>query len=65
MCEYMKLKWYCDECGAWYTSDEVKLEDCEAFGSTGKCNKKRFVGEEKSDAGGLCDDCTQERDGDA
>ncbi|KAI1383959.1 uncharacterized protein F4822DRAFT_433909 [Hypoxylon trugodes] len=65
MCEYIMLRWFCDECGAWYTSDEVKTKDCETFTSTGSCDKKDIVGKEESDAGGLCDDCTQEHNGDA
>ena len=46
----------------WYTSDEVKIEDCESFDATGECEQRSFVGEEESDAGGLCDDCTREHD---
>ncbi|OTA68684.1 hypothetical protein K449DRAFT_387003 [Hypoxylon sp. EC38] len=65
MCGYMLLKWYCDECGAWYTSDEVKVKDCETFDSTGECDQWDLVKEEESDAGGLCDDCTREHDADA
>lgn len=57
MCQYMLLKWYCDGCGAWYTSDDVKIEDCEAFLENGECGEKDFVREERSDAGGFCDDC--------
>ncbi|KAI2604338.1 uncharacterized protein GGS25DRAFT_525620 [Hypoxylon fragiforme] len=48
----------------WYTSDEVKVEDCTAFDSTGACDQRNFVREEESEAGGLCDDCTREHDGD-
>lgn len=60
MCQYMLLKWYCDGCGAWYTSDDVKIEDCEVFRETGECDEQDFVREEKSDAGGFCDDCAAE-----
>ena len=59
MFNYMLLKWYFDECGAWYTSDEVKVQDCGAFESAGECDEREIVGEEESDAGGLCDDCTE------
>ena len=31
MCTYMLLKWYCGDCGAWYTSDEIKTGECEEF----------------------------------
>ncbi|KAI1771258.1 hypothetical protein F4818DRAFT_430651 [Hypoxylon cercidicola] len=65
MCGYMMLKWYCEECGAWYTSDEVKIEDCDVFDDTGECDQRDLVREEESDAGGLCDDCTREHDADA
>ncbi|KAI1125293.1 hypothetical protein F5Y10DRAFT_268226 [Nemania abortiva] len=51
----MLLKWYCDECGAWYTSDEIKTSDCEEFATTGTCDEKNFT-TKVSDAGGLCDD---------
>ncbi|KAI0105825.1 hypothetical protein F4814DRAFT_452207 [Daldinia grandis] len=64
MCEYMLLKWYCEECGAWYTSDEVKVEDCVEYDETGECGHKDLVREEESDAGGLCDDCTPKEDTD-
>ncbi|KAI1452032.1 hypothetical protein F4805DRAFT_463203 [Annulohypoxylon moriforme] len=49
----------------WYTSDEVKVEDCNAFDSTGNCDQWNLVREEESDASGLCDDCTREHHGDA
>ncbi|OTA75291.1 hypothetical protein M434DRAFT_39089 [Hypoxylon sp. CO27-5] len=49
----------------WYTSDEVKVKDCETFDSTGECDQWDLVKEEESDAGGLCDDCTREHDADA
>ncbi|XXH02965.1 peroxiredoxin 1 [Hypoxylon texense] len=49
----------------WYTSDEVKVEDCDAFDDTGECDQRDLVREEESDAGGLCDDCTREHDIDA
>ncbi|KAI0018546.1 hypothetical protein F4780DRAFT_750725 [Xylariomycetidae sp. FL0641] len=58
MCEYMLLKWYCDECGAWYTSDEVRVGDCGDFEAAGACERRDLVREEESDAAGLCDDCT-------
>ncbi|KAI8958050.1 hypothetical protein F5Y11DRAFT_54701 [Daldinia sp. FL1419] len=64
MCEYMLLKWYCEECGAWYTSDEVKVGDCEEYDETGECSQKNLVREEESDACGLCDDCTPKEDAD-
>ncbi|KAI0877766.1 hypothetical protein GGS24DRAFT_497477 [Hypoxylon argillaceum] len=54
--------WYCDECGAWYTSDEIKTSDCDGFATTGSCDDRNVTTEE-SDAGGLCDDCTRARDG--
>ncbi|RYO99795.1 hypothetical protein DL764_006720 [Monosporascus ibericus] len=60
MCQYMLLKWYCHSCGAWYTSDDVKQEDCEDFKSNGKCDKKEIVREERSEAIGFCDDCPLE-----
>ncbi|KAI1632391.1 hypothetical protein F4809DRAFT_92810 [Biscogniauxia mediterranea] len=62
MCDYLLLKWYCEECGAWYTSDEVKVKDCDTFETTGDCDQKDIVSEGESDAGGLCDDCTKEHD---
>lgn len=62
MCTYMLLKWYCDECGAWYTSDEIKTGDCDEYVATGECEERKITTEE-SDAGGLCDDCTQAREG--
>ncbi|KAI0006499.1 hypothetical protein F4779DRAFT_620514 [Xylariaceae sp. FL0662B] len=46
----------------WYTSDEVKVEDCEAFIATGACDQRDLVREEESDAGGLCYDCAREQD---
>ncbi|KAI0452649.1 hypothetical protein F5B21DRAFT_506028 [Xylaria acuta] len=62
MCTYMLLKWYCDDCGAWYTSDEIKTSDCDDFIENGECDEMDFTTEE-SDAGGLCDECTQAREG--
>ncbi|RYC63336.1 hypothetical protein CHU98_g2866 [Xylaria longipes] len=62
MCSYMLLKWYCDDCGAWYTSDEIKTSDCDDFIENGECDEMEFTTEE-SDAGGLCDECTQAREG--
>ncbi|KAI0468560.1 hypothetical protein F4859DRAFT_207448 [Xylaria cf. heliscus] len=62
MCTYMFLKWYCDDCGAWYTSDEIKTSDCDDFLESGDCDERDFTTEE-SDAGGLCDECTQAREG--
>ncbi|RYO80114.1 hypothetical protein DL766_001556 [Monosporascus sp. MC13-8B] len=47
-------------CGAWYTSDDVKVEDCDDFKSTGECDEKEIVREERSDASGSCDDCAPE-----
>lgn len=65
MCDFVLLKWYCDECGAWYTSDEVRVDDCAAVkegrGAAGSCDDVIHVSEEKSDASGLCADCTAER----
>lgn len=62
MCSFMLLKWYCGDCGAWYTSDEIKIDDCDEFKSTGECEERNITTEE-SDADGLCDDCTQAREG--
>ncbi len=62
MCTYMLLKWYCEDCGAWYTSDEIKTSDCDDFATMGEC-EERNVTTEESDADGLCDDCTRVREG--
>jgi hypothetical protein len=61
MCLYLLLKWYCDDCGAWYTSDEIKTSDCDDFAATGECEERNITTED-SDAGGLCDDCTHARE---
>ncbi|KAI1309926.1 hypothetical protein F5Y03DRAFT_392808 [Xylaria venustula] len=62
MCTYVLLKWYCEDCGAWYTSDEIKSSDCDDFAETGECEEKNITTEE-SDAEGLCDECTRAREG--
>ncbi|KAI1355520.1 hypothetical protein F5Y01DRAFT_310961 [Xylaria sp. FL0043] len=49
-------------CGAWYTSDEIKTSDCDDFAATGEC-EERNVTTEESEADGLCDDCTRAREG--
>lgn len=64
MCDFVLLKWYCDECGAWYTSDAVKVDDCDAVKEgaeeSGSCSGVNYISEETSDASGFCAECTAE-----
>lgn len=46
-----------------YTSDDVKVEDCEVFRETGECDEQEIVREERSDAAGFCDDCAAAENG--
>ncbi|KAI1174442.1 hypothetical protein F4777DRAFT_579996 [Nemania sp. FL0916] len=59
MCRYVLLKWYCDDCGAWYTSDLIKTVDCADFVANGECDV-RDMDATQSEAGGLCSECSRE-----